>query len=74
VFIVLEVLWLVLQGKSFHTRLRFEACGDTATRLPRGYRVALFLSLKDFARAQVARPLGSLFGSQFSAGVIRTLV
>jgi hypothetical protein len=32
--------------------LDFEAHGDTATRLPRGYRVALYVSLQDFARAQ----------------------
>jgi hypothetical protein len=35
-------------------RPRFEAHGDTATRLPRGYRVALYMSLQDFARAQPA--------------------
>jgi hypothetical protein len=44
----------MLQDKSFHMRPRFEAHGDTATRLPRGYRVALYLSLQDFARAQPA--------------------
>ena len=29
-------------------RPRFEAHGDTATRLPRGYRAALYLGLQDF--------------------------
>ena len=42
----------VLQDKSFHMRPQFEAHGDTATRLPRGYRVALYMSLQDVARAQ----------------------
>ena len=31
-----------------------EAHGDTATRLPRGYRVALYVGLHDFAHAQPA--------------------
>ena len=35
-------------------RSRFETHGDTATRLPRGYRVALYMGLQDFARAQPA--------------------
>jgi hypothetical protein len=44
----------VLQDKSFHMRPRFEAYGDTATPLPRGYRVALYIGLqvKDFLCAQ----------------------
>ena len=33
-------------------RPRFEAHGDTATRLQRGYRVALYMGLQDAARAQ----------------------
>ena len=45
-------MWQVLQDKMFHMHPRFEAHGDTATRLPRGYRVALYLGLRDFARAQ----------------------
>jgi hypothetical protein len=50
----LKCLCQVLQDKSYHVRPRFEADGDTATRLPRGYRVALYMSLQDFARAQPA--------------------
>src|SRR6516165_11301814 len=34
--------------------LRIEGHANTATRLPRGYRVALYLGLQDLARAQPA--------------------
>ena len=47
----LKCMWQVLQDTSFHMRPRFEAHGDTATRLPRGCRVALYMCLQDFARA-----------------------
>jgi hypothetical protein len=36
----------MLQDELFHMRLNSKRMGDTATRLPRGYRVALYLSLK----------------------------
>jgi hypothetical protein len=52
--IVIEMPVPMSQDKSFHMRPRFEAHGDTATRLQRGYRVALYMSLQDFARAQPA--------------------
>jgi hypothetical protein len=47
--IVIEVIVTIVQDKSFQMRPRFEAHGDTATRLPRGYRVALYMGLQDFA-------------------------
>ena len=47
---------LSVQNKLFQMRPQSEAYGDTATRLPRGYRVALYMSL--FLTHNLHQPFG----------------